>query len=203
MFPEKEKRLCSGRERERGQIGELFGCRDELRPAHSISVLGRPQLYLEQTLHHQSWNRGSSLALKPSYLCPQKLCLHYSTIIHGTYSGPGWMLRYGEHKGEGGLIPALLSLHPSRGHWQLWNDGGSAGMERLLGCSKRTGQGLPYSTKASEEIWTWAIQNSYLRQPSQELLMWSWKMNTSPYPSCMICVTCICHCVPEPLFLHL
>lgn len=54
MFPEKEKRLCSGRERERGQIGELFGCRDELRPAHSISVLGRPQLYLEQTLHHQS-----------------------------------------------------------------------------------------------------------------------------------------------------
>ena len=133
-FPGKEKRLCSGKEKEHGQIGELFGCRDKL----------RPQLYLEWTLHHQSWNRGSSLAHKSSYLCPQKLCLHYSTIIHGTYCGPGWMLRYGERKGERGLVPALLSLHPSRGHWQLWNDGGSTGMERLLGCSKRTGQGLPY-----------------------------------------------------------
>ena len=69
------------------------------------------------------------------------------------------MLRYGERKGERGLVPALLSLHPSRGHWQLWNDGRSMGMERLLGCSKRTGQGLPYSTKTSEEVSTLAIQN--------------------------------------------
>lgn len=43
-FPGKEKRLCSGKEKEHGQIGELFGCRDKL----------RPQLYLEWTLHHQS-----------------------------------------------------------------------------------------------------------------------------------------------------